>query len=150
MADTLALRCAQGAITLMQARAALTALVPATRILLDAIEYPLAESDLPAIAVRLTDDSILEWETIGRVEEAVGIELRIFCAGTSADPIAAVEAIRAEVYAALMGEPTLGGACAVIDYRGTNREYDAAERRYTTATITFAARTVRGRTDLTA
>lgn len=150
MADTLALRCAQGAVTLMQARAALTALVPAARILLNAQEYPIEEAALPTIAVRLNDDAVLEWETIGRVEEAVGVEVRIFCAGTATDPIIGAEAIRAEVYAALMTEPTLGGACAVIDYRGTNREYDAGERRYTTATITFAARTVRSRTDLTA
>lgn len=144
MADTLALRCANAVVA--QLRAAVT-LVDQARIRLDPVEYVMPFEALPAITVRLGTDEP-ELDLVARLEERVGIEVRIHASDADGPLIPAAEAIRAQAYAALMAAPTLGGAAGALDYAGTVRDY-ADDGRSMAAVLSFSARIERARADLT-
>jgi hypothetical protein len=148
VADTMALSFVKRIVTVLQAATAVTALVPVGRIQLDAMTIAQPAAQLPAIAVRLGDDTALD-ASYSHQDETAAAEVRIFSALAGADPLEAAEAIRAAVYAAIMADGPLNAYAANPFYLGTTREYDAADMHYMTATLSFSARLHHAWADLT-
>lgn len=99
-------------------------------------DYAFAASDLPAVAVYLGDETVLQ-ALIGADDHALTLTVRVISKGS--DAFASADAVMTQVHSRMLADRTLGGKALDVRSTGIRRTRDALEVPVAITEMDYAA-----------